>query len=163
MKWLYRFVFFLAALIVQFSILPRFGSIYLEPNLLLIVIVLFSLTNRAESSCILAFILGLVMDVNTGDLLGSNAFIWVQIAMLNNSIRKYLIVDSIPVQIMMTAFSYLLASTIHFILLRITIYDETLARYLLAIFARAAITALFTAPVSFIMFKYVLPANKEYA
>jgi rod shape-determining protein MreD len=163
LKWLNRVFLLFLLLIFQFSILPRFGNIYLEPNLILIVVVLFALANRPEASCVLAFFLGLVMDVNTGDILGTNAFIWVQIAMLNTSIRKYLIIDSIPVQIMMTAISYLLASTIQFVLLRVAAFDEPVSRYFLLMFTRAAVTAVFTWPVSLIMFKYVISQKTDYA
>jgi rod shape-determining protein MreD len=147
-KFLYRAVFVFILLIVQFSVFPRFWNIYFEPDLLLIVIVLLSLNKTPEWSCLLGFFLGLMMDVNTGEILGSYAFTWTQIAMVNASIRKYLIYDSIPVHLSMTATSYLLAGCIQFVLLRFTVTDEPAGHYFLLILSRSAITAFFAWPLS---------------
>lgn len=146
-----RGTFIVVLIIIQFFILPRFLNIFFEPDLLLAVIVLFSLHRSPELSCTLAFFLGLIMDIHTGEILGGNAFIFTQTAMLNASIRKYLVYDSIPVQLSITATSYLLAGCIQFILLRFTTIDEPGSYYFLLILSQAIITAVFALPLSLLM------------
>lgn len=163
MKKLNRTAFIFGMIIIQFCIFPRFFTIFFEPDLLLAIIVLVSLHRSAELSCTLAFLLGLMMDVHTGEILGGNAFIFTQTAMLNASIRKYLVYDSIPVQLSVTATSYLLAGCLQFILFRFTSLDEPGSYFFLVILSRALITAIFAIPLSLMMSRLGFFPEKTHA
>lgn len=151
MKSLRMFLFIIAVVMIQFSIFPRLSICYFEPDLLLIIIVLLALQKGPVTACAAGFLAGLLKDVNAGVILGSNAFVWTQVTMLNAMIRNYLVVDSPPVQIVMVTVSSLIAGILHVILLQLTVMQEPTGHFFLLAASRILATALMTWPISRIM------------
>ncbi len=163
MNFLGQAVFFVGVITLQFSIFPRFSTGYFEPDLLLIMIVLLSLHKSPVVACTMGFIIGLLHDVNSGGILGSNAFIWTQIAMMNAMLRNYLVVDSLLVQIVMTSISCVIAGSLHIILHQFAVLQEPVGHFFLLTLSRAFMTALLTWPISKAMFRTGLIAEHRNA
>lgn len=163
MRSLRMVLFVIVVILIQFSILPRLSISYFEPDLLLIIIVLLALQKGPSTACAAGFLAGLLKDVNAGIILGSNAFVWTQVAMLNAMIRNYLVVDSLPVQIVMVTTSSLIAGVIHVILLQLTVMQEPTGHFFLLATSRILATALMTWPISRIMIRSGMVSERQNA
>ena len=163
MRSLRMVVFVIIVILIQFSLFPRLSISYFEPDLLLIIIVLLALQKGPSTACAAGFLAGLLKDVNAGIILGSNAFVWTQVAMLNAMIRNYLVVDSPPVQIVMVTTSSLIAGILHVILLQLTVMQEPTGHFFLLATSRILATALMTWPISRIMIRSGMVSERQNA
>ncbi|MBN1880080.1 rod shape-determining protein MreD [bacterium] len=163
MKMLQQAIFFILIIVLQFSIFPRLSINYFEPDLLLAVIVLMALHKSPETACAIGFIIGLLQDVNSGVIMGSNAFIWTQLAMMNAMLRNYVFIDSIPVQIVMVGGSSILAGVLYIILHQLAVMQEPMGQFLFLTVCRTLTTALITWPINRIMLRLGLIAELRHA
>ena len=163
MRFLKLALLFIVIMLTQFSIFPRFSMSYFEPDLLFIAVILLALHKGPVTACAAGFLAGLLKDVNAGVILGSNAFVWIQVAMLNAMIRNYLVVDSPLVQVVMVTTSSLIAGILHVILLQLTVMQEPAGHYFLLIGSRILATAFMTWPISSIMIRTDLITERHNA
>ncbi len=74
LKFLIPFIIFIPALIIQLTIIPYFSFDYIIPDLVVIVLVYFTLQNGQIYGSLLGFVFGLIIDIVTGGVLGSAMF-----------------------------------------------------------------------------------------
>ena len=160
---LYRVLYFLVILILQFSIFPRFWTGLFEPDLLLATVILLGLMNSGEMACIAGFFLGILADVNAGVILGCNAFAWTQVGMATSVVSQQLVVDNPVVQILMTGLSCILAGCFEIVFYRISAVNEPFGRLVLVILTRSMVTALVAWPLSRIMIRLKLVSEQRHA
>ncbi|MCD4654146.1 rod shape-determining protein MreD [bacterium] len=163
MIYVYRVMFFIVVLLLQFSIFPWFWNGLFEPDLLLATVILLGLLRNGETACLAGLFLGLLSDVNAGIILGSNALVWTQVGMVSTVIRNHLVVDSPMVQTVVTGLSCILAGCFGIVFYRISASNEPLGGLLLIVFTRSIVTAIVAWPLSRIMLHLGLISEQRHA
>jgi len=161
--YIYRVIFFVAILILQFSIFPWFMSGFFEPDLLLACVILLGLLRNAETACLAGLFLGLLSDVNAGIILGCNALAWTQVGMASSAISNFLVVDSPFVQTVVTGLSCILAGCFEIVFYRISAVNEPFSNLVFVILTRSVITALVAWPLSKVMLRLGLISERRHA
>jgi rod shape-determining protein MreD len=87
-------ILFLAAIVLQTSVLPVHLSSAFKPDLFLVAMVYLALRGPAVQGALLAWFLGLVKDVFSGLYLGLNAFSFLIIFLVIKSISDLLYAES---------------------------------------------------------------------
>jgi len=158
-----KIMVFAVLLVIQFSVLPRIGNGFFEPDLLLATVIILGMLRSGEAACLAGFALGLLSDVNAGLIIGCNAFAWTQVGMASNVLSNHLVVDTPVVQTAVTGFSCLIAGCFQIVFYRLTAVNEPLARLLLLTLSRAFVTALIAWPLSRLMLRIGLIPETRHA
>lgn len=95
MKHPYVFLWFLAAFLLQSSLVLNFGFMGLAPNFILCVTIIFSFYHEGNITLVLALIFGLFLDVNFSVLTGPSALALVLIVWGTNPLKTFFYKESI--------------------------------------------------------------------
>ncbi|MBN1550229.1 rod shape-determining protein MreD [bacterium] len=147
MSKFYRCLFAVSIIILQFSILPRINLTLFEPDLLLVLTIIFGFFHGIETGCLFGFISGLLMDVSTSILLGSNAFIFTQIGLSAALIRERFMIDNISIQSILVGCCCLMAGLFKVVFQRFSAITEPMPSVVLTIITQAVVNAIISIPL----------------
>ncbi len=88
-------IFFIAAFLLQSTLVLNFNIAGITPNLILCMTVLFSFLYNGNQGLVFGVIFGLLQDISFSILIGPSAILYFLIALLMSEIRHYLYRDSI--------------------------------------------------------------------
>ncbi|HPO05398.1 MAG TPA: rod shape-determining protein MreD [Bacillota bacterium] len=88
-------IFFIAAFLLQSTLVLNFNIAGITPNFILCMTVLFSFLYKGNQGLVFGVIFGLLQDIGFSILIGPSAILYFLIALLMSEIRHYLYRDSI--------------------------------------------------------------------
>ncbi|GAB1477006.1 hypothetical protein MASR2M70_18420 [Bacillota bacterium] len=119
MKYRNAFLFFLAAFLLQSTLVTSFGIMGITPNFILCMTVIFSFLYKGNQGLVFGVIFGLLQDIGFSILIGPSSMIYFFIALLMSEIRHYLYRDSILNLFFASAIGTGLYYPVHWLVLRV--------------------------------------------
>lgn len=158
--FIYLLLCALVALLLQGAVLKMALPDWSVPNLILVLVVFVAFRMPTVSGVVIAFILGLLLDVSTGKLLGPYAGAFAVVCGALASISQRLYIKAYPALALTVFFSSLLATFI-FIILTFEVRGVSGAGVANS-FGEAFVTALL-APLLMIALDRIIPEDRELA
>lgn len=94
MKYRYSFLLFLAAFILQTTVMNNFRIFQISPNLILCLVVIFSFLYDGYHGIIFGIVFGLIADVCFAEIIGAAAMCNFSVALICIGLKRYLYKDS---------------------------------------------------------------------
>lgn len=107
----------IAALILQFTLLPAYLRDPFQPNLMIILVIYLGLKEYVRGGGILVYLLGLIHDTGSGIYLGLHGLTYVLLYSLLRAIADRLYTDSRLLMVIVTFLATLGAGILHLLLL----------------------------------------------
>lgn len=151
MKNIKLYIYLFVALILQTTVINRFGIFGVFPNLIVIVAFLNSMASNSFDSVIYGFVCGFSLDLLSGKIIGLNAILVTYISFLITYINnKFVYMKSATVFIVIFLMTTLYQSL--FVILNYTIWNIGTFLYALP---KILIEALLNSIIAFVIYKII--------